>query len=101
MMTLKRLVFVGVALSVFAASLAASADDKKKPANTSAVQTTGKGGKTSTKGSVKDVASKGLAGKGGAGSGADAGGAVGDAIGGTVGGAVGGALGGFLGSLGH
>ena len=101
MTLVKRLVFVGAALSVFAASFAASADDKKKPATTSTVQTTGKGGKTNT----KDIASKGLGGKGGAGSGADAGGgvggAVGDAIGGTVGGAVGGALGGFLGGLGQ
>jgi len=95
MTKVKRLVLVGLALSVFVASFSAFADDKKKPTSTSAGQMTGKGGKTN----AKDFASKGLAGKGGAG--ADAGGAVGDAIGGTVGGAIGGALGGFLGGLGH
>jgi len=101
MTTVKRLVFVAAALSVFAASFGASADDKKKP-TTSAVQTTGKGGKINKKDGAKDIASKGLAGKGGAGDHGDGvGGAVGDAIGGTVGGAVGGAIGGFLGGLGH
>lgn len=98
MTTVKRLVVIGAALSIFAASFSAMAEDKKKLTGTSAGQMAGKGGKTN----AKDIASKGLAGKGGAGdAGGGVGGAVGDAIGGTVGGAVGGALGGFLGGLGH
>jgi hypothetical protein len=93
--TLKGLVLVGAALSVFAVSFSAFAEEHKS-GKASASQMGGKGGKTST----RDIA-KGVAGKGaGHGDGA-VGGAVGDAIGGTVGGAVGGALGGFLGSLGH
>jgi hypothetical protein len=100
MRTVKRVVLVGAALSVFAASFSALAEDKKST-KAPAGQMAGKGGKTS----AKDIAAKGLTGKDGAKSGADAGGgvggAVGDAIGGTVGGAVGGALGGFLGGLEH
>jgi len=100
MKTLKRFVLVGAALSIFAASFSALAEDKKS-AKAPAGQMAGKAGKTST----KDIAAKGLTGKDGVKSGADAGGvvggAVGDAIGGTVGGAVGGALGGFLGAMGQ
>jgi hypothetical protein len=97
MRTLKRLVVIGAALSVFAISFSALAEDHKAGKG-SASQMGGKGGKTST----KDIA-KGAGGKGGGdgSSGGGVAGAVGDAVGGTVGGAVGGALGGFLGSLGH
>jgi hypothetical protein len=103
MKTVTRLVLVGATFSVFATSFTALAEDKKKPATTSAGQMTDKGGKTSVKGNAKDVATKGLSGKGGTGSGADGGvgNTVGDAIGGTVDGAVGSALGGFLNSIGH
>jgi len=105
MRVVKRLVLVGAALSIFAASFSALAEDQKKPTTAPAGQMSGKPGKTNTKDSAKDLASKGLAGKGGAGSGADVGGgvggAVGDTIGGSVGSAVGGALGGFIGSIGH
>jgi hypothetical protein len=97
MRTVKHLVLVGAALSVFAGSFSALAEDKKST-KAPAGHMAGKGGKTS----AKDIAAKGLKGKGGAGDAAGGvGGAVGDAIGGTVGGAVGGALGGFLGGLGR
>ena len=96
MRTVKHLVLVGAALSVFAASFSALAEDKKST-KAPAGQMAGKGGKTS----AKDIAAKGLKGKGGGDAAGGVGGAVGDAIGGTVGGAVGGALGGFLGGLGR
>jgi hypothetical protein len=95
MRTLKGLIFVGAALSVFAISFSASAEEHKS-GKASVSQMGGKGGKTST----KDIG-KSIAGKGGGHGDSGVGGAVGDAIGGSVGGAVGGALGGFLGSLAH
>jgi len=91
MRAVKLVVLVGAALSVFAASFSALAEDKKST-KAPAGQMAGKGGKTS----AKDTAAKGPGGKGGAGAG-DAGGGVG----GAVGDAIGGAVGGFLDSLGH